>query len=264
MALKKKVAKIEDVPEKFRELYEKQDDGTFALATEDDSDESSRLDEFRNNNRKLFGQVEELKKQLERFKNIDPDKYADAMELLKKVEASEEAESLKKGDFEGVFNKRAGAMKREHAAALKSVQDSLDKLQVEHKKVRGRLGEMLINTQVAETINKLGKVRQGALQDITLRARTTWEVDENGELVPRRNGETVYGKDSKPLTMEEWASSLIKEAPYLFEPAQGGGAGGSKGTAGGSGKVRVNRNDPVQMGKHAEEIAKGKAEVYDG
>ncbi len=67
-----------------------------------------------------------------------------------------------------------------------------------------------------------------------LRARSVFQLSEDGQAVAMADGEIVYGKDGKtPLSPLEWAEGLRESAPHLWPRAQGAGAVGDKGGKGG-------------------------------
>jgi hypothetical protein len=80
-------------------------------------------------------------------------------------------------------------------------------------------------------------------------------------------GKDLYAEDGKtPMSPEDWGKRLVTEHPYLFEPAQGGGAQGGRGTSTrGQGGARVlNNPNAVDFGRNLEDIASGKVHVNIG
>lgn len=261
MALKRKIKSLDEVDAKIRDLYTKDGD-SFVLAVDDEGDDTkAKLAEFRENNRKLFDQVKVLTDQMKQFEGIDPDRYKAAIEVLENIERSNEADALKKGDVESVVKRRLTAAEREWKAQLKAQADAAAAAAQERDLFRNRYSDMLIATTITEAVGRVGKVRNGALPDIRFRAGSSWKVNEKGELVPMDGkGGVAYNTKGEPLTPDEWAASLLKDAPHLFEPAQGGGGKGTTGTTA-NGKIVVDRRDPMAMAKHAEAIVKGDAIV---
>ncbi|MEQ8767201.1 MAG: hypothetical protein RL885_25040 [Planctomycetota bacterium] len=239
MGLKRQVSSLEDVPEALHDQYKEQDDGTYVLDVEDDP----KVGEFRSRNIQLDRRTKELEAQLERYKGVDPEKYRKALEALEKIEGDEERKLLEDGKIDDVIERRIGAMRSDFEKQIKALTTARDDASKERDTFRGRLGEVLIDTHLAKAVNTVGKVREGALEDVIARGRRTFSIDENGQMVPSVNGETVYGKKGDALTPEEWANSLLESAPHLFEGGSGSGSSGGGGKGAGGGKA-VGWGDP--------------------
>lgn len=260
------------VAEKFRDLYKKDEDsGEFVLhdIEIDDSGVKDKLDEFRANNRKLFNEQKELKEQLDKFRGVDPAKYAEAMKAMEAIDKLEDAKLLKEGKVDELLKRRTDAMRTESENRIKALMSDVEKARTNELKYRGQLHNILLENEVTRAIMAIGTPRKGgangqagALFDIINRARSTFQLDEEGKLVPKNaKGETVFGAKGEPMTLDEWGRSLLKDAPYLFEASQGSGAtgGGKKETH--EGKIIVDGSDPLAVGKFAKEIADGRAIV---
>ena len=222
MALKYKVAKLEDVPEAVRTLYRQEGDA-FVLDAEGVVPKE-RLDEFRNNNITL-------QQQLDKLKNIDPVKYAELTALQRKIE---EKELLDKGEVDKVVNLRVTEMKTTYEDQIKTLQDDLSG-------ASAQLSTLMIDNAIKSVAIKQG-VEPTAIDDIVLRARGVYIV-EKGQAIPKANGNVLYGKDGvTPLTMDEWVTGLKKTAPHLFQGSRGSGAGGGRGQPG----VDLSKMTPAQ------------------
>lgn len=262
--LKLFVKSLDEVDEKFHDLYEKSEDGFFLKV--DDKGYKSKLDEFRSNNRSLYNEKKTLEEQISKYKGIDPETYQELLEIKKRLEADEEGKLIKEGKIDEVVKRRVQAYQANIDNQVKELNKERERLANENAAYKSRLSELVIDTEVQKTISKLGAVRPGAMTDILNRARSIFKIDENGQMVPYdQNGGIRYGKNgSDPLSLDEWAQGLLQEAPYLFEPGSGGGAsGGKKDTQKSGSKIRVNRRDPMAMGKYAEQIASGEAVAVD-
>jgi hypothetical protein len=83
----------------------------------------------------------------------------------------------------------------------------------------------MIDAQARTVAAKLG-VKSTALDDVVLRARAIYAM-ENGVPVPKNEKGVIFGKDgATPMPIEEWGTELKKTAPHLFEGSNGSGAGG--------------------------------------
>jgi len=261
MALKIKLKSLDGVPEDLQQYYVEVD-GEYVLDT-DDGGYRDELAEFRNNNRRLHNEAKKLKEQMAKFKNIDPDKYEQALGALTELEEMKEKHLIDEGKLDEVLQQRTERMRADFDGQVTALTENLKNTAGERDQFKSRLSELLIDSTVQQAISNVAVPRKGALRDVLHRAREIWQVDENGGLVPMRDGETVFGKDgSKPLTPEEWGMALRQEAPYLFEANQGGGAGGGAGANGSDGSPgQVAWDDQGALNNNIENIAAGKVAV---
>lgn len=255
MGLKRQVSSLEGVPEALHDQYRQQDDGTYVLDVEDDP----RVGEFRSRNIQLDKRTKELEAQLERYKGVDPEKYRKALSALEKIEGDEERKLIEEGKIDEVVERRIGAMRTEYEKQVKALTAARDEASKDRDTFRGRLGEVLIDTHLAKAVNAVGKVREGALEDVIARGRRTFSIDENGQMVPSVNGETVYGKKGDALTPEEWAGSLLESAPHLFEG--GSGSGGSGGGGKGGGRATSWDDAPAAIANDPDSIINGSTKI---
>jgi hypothetical protein len=260
--LKLFIKALEDVDEKFRGLY-KQTEGGFMLEV-DDKDFKSRLDEFRNNNIALKKEKERLEAEMQRFKGIDPDKYEEAQEALKKVKALEEKKLLEAGEVDKVVEQRVAEMRRSFEAQVNAKDQRLKQLEGENGTFRGRLGALLIDQGISEAVSKFGQPRKGAIADIRNRAHALFQVDNEGNVKPLTGDGKGFDSEGNPLTFDTFAKRLLDEAPYLFEPSSGGGAGGGKKQDLPGGAQVLKNPDPHTFGLNLEDIASGKKTVVSG
>lgn len=265
MALKRTITKdaYEKLPDVLKSEYKKSDTGDDFVLDTDDTDYKSKLDEFRTNNRTLHNRVEEMNSRLEKLKDIDPEKYQRALKALDEMDKTEEGKLIKEGKIDEVIKRRLETVKVEIEAQVKAKDKAIEKLTQERDSYRNELAGLRIEQITSGSIAKVGRVRQGALEDVMFRARAVWSLDENGKLVAKKpDGSLIYGPSADPLTPDEWAQGLVKSAPHLFEPAGGGGAGGGAKPAGDT-KV-LNQPSAADFGKNLEAIATGKVSVNLG
>lgn len=272
--MKRRIKALTEVDGSLQSLYEKAPDGNgFVLKLEDDdssgggaggdTETKAKLDEFRENNRKLHAQMQQMQAQLEAFKGIDPERMKIAFDALANVEKLEEAEAIKAGKFEEVVARRVTAVRTEFERQLKAKEDHLKTLEQQFGIIRNRLAATTIETTILGAVNKAGKLKAGAAPDVLARAHRIWHLDdpEKGKLVAKNGDEPVFGSKGDPITPDEWATSLISEAPHLFESGGGGGAGGgTKGSGGGGGRV-ISASDPKAFSANIEKIASGEVVV---
>lgn len=255
--LKTTVKSLEEVDEKYRDLYEKQGE-EFVFAGADETDSVKKIAEFRNTNRTLFNQLKEMEKKLSAYGEVEPEQLTEAMQALQEKQKNQEKALLDNGEIETLFAKRFEAAAKEHEKVLSAKDAALRKTQEETAALKHKLGTHLIDAEVHKAVMKAGKLRDGALDDVISRARKVWALDDHNNIVPRKNGETLFGRDGDQLTIEEWALDLPTDAPHLFEASRGGGAEGSTNT---KKEQKLVDNDPVAIGRNLEAIAKGNLQV---
>jgi hypothetical protein len=258
MPIPLRVDKIDDVPEALRDLYHQDNDGAYSLDI-DDASYNEKLAEFRRNNKRLHKDNERLKKELAVFDEIDPEDHA---RLLSRVEELENSDATK--DVEAEVQKRVQKMREDADKQIKAQRDALNTATTERDTLRDRLGSVLLDQAVQNRVSNVGRIRQGAMEDVLNRARRTWHVNDDGELqAVDENGEQRFDANSDPLTVEQWAKDLLEAAPYLFEGGGGGGASGP-GQRGGGGAASIDGSDPFAIGERLEDVASGKVRVKTG
>jgi hypothetical protein len=201
-----KYAKLEDIPEAQRSFYSQGADGAYYLQVEGAVDRT-RLDEFRTNNISL-------QQQLEAFKGVDPAKISELLENQRKID---EKKLIDAGDIDGVVAQRVATMKQEYEGQIQG-------LNTKYATANRQLETLLIDNEVRAHAIKIG-IAPTAVDDVLLRAKTVFSV-ENGQPVAKdAKGNLVYGRDGQhSLGIGDWISTLKESAPHLFQPSQGSGS----------------------------------------
>lgn len=212
MAMKFRIAKLEDVEEQYRGLYVKTEAGDYILQVEG-AVGKEKLDEFRNNNI-------ELQKMLDRYKDLTPEKVAELQALEKK---RQEKELLDKGEIDKVIEGRVAEMKQNY-------ENQINQITGQFQTANKQLEVLMIDNAVRDMAIKAG-VRETAVDDVLLRAKSTFAIRE-GKVVALQvkdgKEEVVYGSDgTTPLDISGWGKNLKTAAPHLFKDSNGGGAPGS-------------------------------------
>lgn len=229
MKLKFKVTDITTVPEAYRELYT-QKDGVWYLDAEGAADKS-QVDEFRQNN------IELLKK-LEALKDVDPAKYAELKKLEQQIK---EKEFIAAGDVEGLINHRIQAMKEGYDT---QVADLTGKLTVSNRQL-----EVLMIDNVVKSAALQHGVYSHAVDDVVLRAKASFVLENGAPVMKDGEGKVVYAEDGKtPVTVEGWLKGLKPKAPHLFQGFNGSGAGGGNGGPGGTDMSKLTPTQKIEMG----------------
>lgn len=218
MALKFKIKNLEEVAEPFRGLYVKMTDGSYSLEV-DGAVDQDRLKEFRDKNIELL-------KEAEKYKDLNPQKYQELMELQRQ---RQEKELIDKGEVDQVIAGRIKTMKTEFDTTLAARDQSINTMS-------RQLESLLIDNTVRTAATKTG-VRPEAVDDVLLRAKTVFTIKDGKVAALNEKGEVVYGKDgTTPLGIEEWSTGLKATAPHLYMGSTGGNAQGN-----GNG-IRTNSN----------------------
>lgn len=212
--MKFKYANLEDIPENIRSFYSQGSDGAYYLQVEGAVDKA-RLDEFRDNN-------VNLQKQLDRFKGVDPARIQEMLENERKIA---EKKLIDAGDIEGLVAQRVNTMKQEY-------EGQISELNTRFATANRQLETLLIDNEVRAFATKIG-VAPTAVDDVLLRAKTVFSVEDGRPVAKDRDGKIVYGKDGQTsLGIGDWMGGLKEQAPHLFQPSQGTGSRHNNGTAG--------------------------------
>lgn len=256
--LKVFVTSLDDVEEAYRGLYVATEGG-FILQT----DQKDKLDEFRTNNRTLHKKVGDLETAAQAFAGIDVEKYKKGLDAITQQDKIKEADLIEKGEVDKLVEMRTTKMRTEYDEQLAAKGTAYDQMTGENKALREQLSVLKIDTTVQNQINKVSKVKKGALPDVLARARGTFTIDEKGQIVPKTpGGEQVFGADGNPLTIEGFAQDLVTNASHLFEPSSGGGAGGGKDDNNRDENIKtIAAGDSQAFGSNLEDIATGKVKV---
>jgi len=212
MALKFVLDIIDDLDEGIQKLYSKHSDGKYYLDV-DGAVAKTKVDEFRDNNISL---KQELEKMTDKFGNIDLEKY---QELMDKAALDDGKKRITMEKVDDIVAERTTKMKEEH-------QNQVNALTNNNTTLSGQLDSLLIDGAVRNAAVE-AKVRPGALEDVVLRAKTTFKVVDGKAVAHDDKGNVIYGKDgTNPLNPTEWLGGLKTSADHLFEQSKGGGAGG--------------------------------------
>ncbi|WII92459.1 hypothetical protein QEO94_07345 [Kingella negevensis] len=176
---------------------------------------------LKNKNSELIGSLKDVKTQLAQFDGINPDSVR---QILKQFADDEEAKLIASGKIDEVLNKRTERMKADHDKTTAKLQGDLDAALARSAKFAKRALSGAVR-EVGAALN----VHATAFEDALLRAKSQFEIDDEGNAIAK---DGVYGKDGKPLTLQEWFESMKETAPHWFPVASGGGssASGSSGS----------------------------------
>jgi hypothetical protein len=211
MVLQASYSSQSEVPESLKSEY-KEKDGIWVL---DGFVPKNKVDEYRSNNISLTKEREALKTQLLKFKDIDPAKYAEAVNGLQELENKrlEDAGEWKvlKANLE---QQHSDTVKTEKARA-KTIQDGWNK-------------ERIAN-QVAMTVTKFAVPAEGNMKYIQadIQSVTAIDPDTNQIVFLNDKGLKVMNEaGDAPLSMDEYLTKIYIPKSNLFQKSEGSGAMG--------------------------------------
>jgi hypothetical protein len=268
--LKATVKALTEVDEKYRDLY-KQVGEEFVLDL-DDGEFKTRISEFRNNNIELTRQLEEmtkkgasvedLQKKLAEFDGIDVDA---AKEAMTQAQQMKDKKLLDSGKIDELIAERTDRMRQDYDGKVTALEKALEKAVGSAGEFKSKLSTVVIDNSLQQAVSQVAAVRKGAMQDIIARGRSVWSLDDQGNPIPNGpDGSVLYGADAKtPLSMTEWAESLVKDADYLFDASSGGGSNGNDKGDGGKSTKGVPSHDQDAISQNLEGIASGDVQVVN-
>lgn len=234
-----------EIPEALKAEY-KEKDGAWVL---DGFVPSAKLDEFRTNNRTLVKEREELQKQLLEFKDIDPKKYAKAVESLQELENKRLADA-------GEFNVLKANLEQQHSDAIKTATEKAKTIQDGWNKEK-------IANQTAMLVVKHAIPAEGNMKYIQADIQAVSTIDpESNEIVflddkgLKKKNEAGDG----PLKIEEYLTKTYIPNSNLFQKSEGSGALGGPGIPlVGQGQVSVDSVNGQEIpGSMIEDLSTGK------
>jgi hypothetical protein len=223
---------VEDVsklPEEQRGFYEKTADGKYQLKV-NGAVPKSKLEEFRNNNIELI-------KKLEPYKDVDLGKFKELLEQDRKVR---EKQLIDAGKVEEVVQERVKVMREE-------LEGKVGTLAEQNSAMTRQLELLLVDNAVKGAAVTSG-VLSVALDDVILRAKTVFKIENGVPVAKDDKSQVIYGEDGKtPLSVDSWVKMLKKTAPHLFAGFNGSGAAGGN-NPGGKDLNKMSSVEKISMG----------------
>jgi hypothetical protein len=240
-------ADVDALPEALRGFY-KESGGRYILDAdgmvldEDHESLNTKLAEFRDNNI-------QLKKDLDRFKDVDPDELRTLKAQIEKL--------TKQGG-------RTDDIEAQIAKAIEKATEPLTKSVAQMQSERDQAKQALETKELQDALWQVG-VKAGVREE----AREFWLSEASktfkreGDALVGFKGEAPLfskrkGKAHEPLTAEEWALEVAPQNPtlaLLYKDSKGGGA--QRTDAGAGGARLVSRDNPDAISSNLDAIAKG-------
>lgn len=214
------VESLEEIAEPLREYYAEAE-GKYYLQA-DGLTPKAIVNEFRENNIQLLKENDTLKATIEQFGDMTP-------ERLKELQAAAESGgNVDEAQLEKIVNERLSKRTQ------KMIDDYEEKLKQERggrESAESQLSTLLIDNGATQAAVSAG-VRDSAIPDVIMRARSVFKVKE-GKAIPVNGEEIVYGKDGQtPQTMNEWLAERVNDSPHWFKEPAGGGSRHKPGASG--------------------------------
>lgn len=212
MSLKASYPNEADVPADLKSLYKHE--GSEWILDVEGMVPQAKLDEFRDNNRRLARERDEqLKPSLKAFQDIGT--VEDFQHLKSISDQLDEAKLIRSNKLEEAVEKRVSAMRSEF-------EKRVEKEQTAAKDLTAQLEVMKIDNVATQEAMKLG-ARPSALPDIVARIRNRFKYEE-GKVVGYKadgTGREYSPKTGDGITINEVLNELTSSAPHLWEDNRG-------------------------------------------
>ena len=282
MALKAVVTDLSVLPEAVRGEYVRRDDGMFALqidgtvpgwVTETQlTEQKNKVIEFRDNNVKLLRELgadsmdtaleraklvrEFTPEKLAKLRTIDPAEYERTKAKLAALEASGA------GDPKDVQNLVSQALQKFTADVVNPIRGELETERKARAEAQDRLNQSRFRTVFAEVAHNAG-AKPNAIDFLLSKAQEIFEPGDGGD--PKaKQGQFSRTKPGEAITPEEWIGVAVRDYDFAFEKSGGSGATPPAGTKR-EGKTLIvpadGQADPLELGRHYQEIAEGKMKI---
>jgi NACalpha-BTF3-like transcription factor len=198
-----------------------------------------KLEEFRDTNinvSKKAEDAESLAKKLlgilgiSKPEDFDPTKTSEELNALKETARKVADGKLKASDdVDKVVAERTEVMRQKFDETLQEKQRELANALKARDEAIAAHKQTFVDRAVASVCNDADLGVEGtAVDDIMNRARAVFNVEADGTIIPKKNGQTLWGEDgSTPMSMKEWINLVLrKDAPHYFKRSNGGAATG--------------------------------------
>lgn len=225
MGIKAIVESLDEVDEKYHDLYTERD-GKFELTEVVGMKTEADVTRLQQGLAKERNDHKQAKTKLAAFGDLNPDDVRAQLDRIPELEA---AATGKLDDT--VVNKM---VETRLASKLAPLQRELDNT----KKALGEKDELISTFQsrdkhrsIADEVSRAGKklaIQDTALEDAILLAERTFEVDEDGNVVTKADIRGV----TPGVSAEVWMTDMQNKRPHWWGTSAGGGASGQRGSGG--------------------------------
>ena len=261
MALKRKVTKLEEVPEQYHSEYVEAKDGSgFELALESDGDDEvsklQRIVEAEKDQRRKA--VKELQEFQAKTKETESERIRTEQEKLDKIE---EEKLLSERKYKEVAELQFKRAKEALEAQIVELNTHLKAEREKYNKLDQSFISTIVDRQIEQELIDADAKPHGVKHAVAI-LRKHWSLDEDRKTPVKRDGDRILSgiaDPTKPLTIREDILDWKKNdpfAPEFFLPSNGSGATGSSHTK--NGAVVLSRSDARDVNKYS--AAKAQAE----
>lgn len=210
------------LPEPLKAQFAKGEDGKWAQKVPDPNEDTTELKSALEwNKERLKAAQEKHQKDMARFKGIDPEKYAAAVQ---KLEEAERAKLKAEGKEQELWERQRVSLEEAHGKSLAEKDDQI-------KMLEAKLSGVLIDDGAVSLVASLPgfKNTEKAVELLKRIARDELQVIGDVVTPVERDGSPRVAQ-GRTMTAKEWAEGLVKEyGDILFEGSSGGGATNGKG-----------------------------------
>lgn len=234
------VTSLDGLSDDAKALYVKDGNG-FRLNVEGLVDKA-KLDEFRDNNTQLKAELDKLKEEASKFKDIDPTKYK---ELMDKLVGDEEKKLLRDGNIDAVVKMRTDKMIRDFEEQIKAKDAAITGAKKAEEAARKERDTYIVESELRKAVDTSDMGFQPNIAEV-LRYQVMNEFTyRDGKVIRvKPDGTPMFGKDGNPATITEFLQDLVKDRPYLVKASSGGGAHNQNQNNGGNdGRKTMKRAD---------------------
>lgn len=230
--LKVTVPTLDGLSDEIKALYVK--DGAVYRLSVDGLVDKSKLDEFRDNNTQLKAELDKLKEDAAKFKDIDPTKYK---ELMEKLIGDEEKKFLKDGNIDAVVKLRTDKMVKDYEEQIKAKDAVIAKAQEEKATAHKERDTYIVESELRKAVDSSEMGFQPNVADVLRHQVMSEFTYRDGKVIRvKGDGSPVFGKNGDPATITEFLQDIVKDRPWMVKASSGGGAhntqNGNNGTNG--------------------------------
>ena len=251
MQLKSKVASLNDVDEKYHELYAERN-GAYFLNVDESAGINTALRAL-NEERE---QRKALAARLKSFEDFDLKGYKEYQDNKDNKDKSQSKSTNSNGDYQALLDEKIAEVSKQLGAQIES-------LKQEREEAQRKLNNERISSMAQAAAAKFN-AHPTALPDISVRVASKFKIEDNNNVVSRQDGVIELDKEGKPLTVESYVENLrAGEASHLFKTSEGSGItrSGSRFFNDGIKVVSAGESRNAAILNNLKDIASGKAVI---
>lgn len=220
----------EDIPAGYEALYSERN-GRWELTQIEGVKTPADVERVQTALNKERGEHKATKQALEKFGDLNPDEVHTTLERVPELEAQLEA-AKKGGKLEGEelekivtarINQATGPLAREKQTLERKLLEK-DKLITDKDSENANLRTTITAGNIDQAVRAAAiesKMTVTAIPDALIRARSAFEITEDGKVITKDGTGYTPG-----LSPKEWVKEMQEQAPHWWPASQGGGANG--------------------------------------